>query len=239
MITPIDLKVTLAELKNIAFDQLKTCRIPVGIYLHEADRLYTRLLLDVSQLTQAGMLELMATELWHRKELLRNAELVWQEHANQRQAAMQGWKTAAQEMHAFYTDLLHQMTFAYREDEELLMRLSTLKRKQSHAQVIQGLSNLYVLGKARQEPLTAIGFDMGRLDQAAAMADRLAGVYATANVYRRCENDEKVTRDKAFTLLKEVVDEVRHYGRFVFRNQPGKARAYASQYRREQKLRQQ
>ena len=235
----IDLKIDLTELQALTFDQLKTCRMPVGIYLHEADRLYTRMQLDVSQLTQAGMSELLASELWHHKELLRKAELVWQEHANQRQAAMQAWKTAACEMHAYYTDLLHQMTFAYRGDDALLRRLSTLKRKQSHAQVIQGLSNLYVLGNAHLEPLRTIGFDVNRLDQAAAMADRLAGVYATANTYRQCKNIEKVTRDKAFTLLKEVVDEVRHYGRFVFRSQPEKARAYASQYRREQKLRQQ
>ncbi len=40
-------------------------------------------------------------------------------------------------------------------------------------------------------------------------------------------------RDKAFTLLKEVVDEVYEYGRFVFRNDADHVKVYGSKYKRD------
>ncbi|BAX81145.1 hypothetical protein ALGA_2840 [Labilibaculum antarcticum] len=47
------------------------------------------------------------------------------------------------------------------------------------------------------------------------------------------EDDQLTIRNKAFTLLKECVDEIRSYGQFAFRDDADIAKSYSSKYRRE------
>lgn len=47
------------------------------------------------------------------------------------------------------------------------------------------------------------------------------------------DDEIKVVRDQAYTLLKQVVDEIRKYGRFVFRKDADHARSYSSKYNRD------
>ncbi len=44
----------------------------------------------------------------------------------------------------------------------------------------------------------------------------------------------KSLRDKAFTHLKEAVDEIRAAGKYVFKNDPERFKGYMSQYFRKQ-----
>ena len=46
------------------------------------------------------------------------------------------------------------------------------------------------------------------------------------------DKEVKINRDKAFTLLKKAVDEVRDYGRYIFWRDEARKYGYASDYRR-------
>jgi len=225
---------SLDDLKNLPLNRVKVCTIPIGIYLQEAENLHTRLLIDKPLLEAVGLPADISPILLNRIELLRTAESHWQEHANQREQAMQSWKEAAVVMHAFYRNLLDQMAFAFRKKPELLSRVTHMKQARSHAAIIQNILNLSVLGHAHQQALIAINFDLNLLDQAASMADRNAGLHGKANAFRNGYSEGRKIRDRAYTILKEVVDEVRQYGKFVFRDQPELVRSYASKYKREQ-----
>ncbi|MBS2213403.1 hypothetical protein KEM09_18455 [Carboxylicivirga mesophila] len=61
----------------------------------------------------------------------------------------------------------------------------------------------------------------------------MSGVLSAANGYLYRDDEGKLIRDKAYTLLKEVVDEVRDYGKFAFRNAPEHAKGYSSKYERD------
>ncbi|MBI9065325.1 MAG: hypothetical protein JEZ14_25295 [Marinilabiliaceae bacterium] len=224
----------LDDLKNLPLNQVKVCTIPIGIYLQEAENLHTRLLLDKPSLEAVGLPSDISPILLNRIELLRMAESHWQEHTNQREEVMKAWKEAALVMHAFYRNILDHMAFAFREKPDLLNRLADMKQVRSQAAIIQNLVSLSVLGNAHQQALIAINFDLNLLDQAASMADRNAGLYGKANAYRIGNSEGRKIRDRAYTILKMVVDEVRQYGKFVFRDQPVLVRSYASKYKREQ-----
>jgi len=74
------------------------------------------------------------------------------------------------------------------------------------------------LGRENPEPLTAIGFDLTQLDRAATLADELADLLAEANGDKADPNESKIIRDKAYTYMKALVDEIREAGKYVFRN---------------------
>ena len=89
------------------------------------------------------------------------------------------------------------------------------------------------MGKDNLSPLQAISFDLTLCDKAGKEANRMAGLLAKVNGYIYEDDELKVFRDKAFSLLKEVVDEVRSYGRFVFRKNSDLQKSYTSKYIRE------
>ena len=122
--------------------------------------------------------------------------------------------------------------FAFRRRPDLLGRVREVTDGTGHADMIQDLSDLATLGQAGAEELKAINFDMDRLTQGAALADELAVVLARANGEEADNSDSKELRDSAYAHLKDAVDEVRVTGRYVFRKDRNRARAYASDYKR-------
>ncbi|MFA8436604.1 MAG: hypothetical protein ACEPOZ_19005 [Marinifilaceae bacterium] len=230
-----DLQNLLPEIQNVPKENIKQCDMPVGIYLQEAENLHNRASIDLSQLQLAGMPEVLLEKLLARTGALRTAQANWAELTSQRQKAMDTWKQEAPGMYELRDDIIENMEFAYRMDENLLEKLAEIKEGDSHADAIQDLANLSVLGKHNPEPLTAIHFDVTKCDQAAEVADRMAGLLAAVNGQTYSDDANKLIRDQAYTLLKETVDEVRSYGKFVFRKDHKKALSYASRYNRERK----
>jgi hypothetical protein len=112
----------------------------------------------------------------------------------------------------------------------LLSRVSDIADGSGHADMIQDLNDLAVLGKANSEFLTAIGFDLSLLDTAASVADELADLLATANGDKVEKNASKTIRDKAYTHLKELVDEVRAAGKYLFWRNPNRLKGYTSEF---------
>jgi hypothetical protein len=96
--------------------------------------------------------------------------------------------------------------------------------------MIQYLNDIAVLGRENPDPLTAIGFDLTQLDLAATRADELANLLAEANGDKADPNYSKTIRDKAYTHLKELVDEIREAGKYVFRNNKNRLKGYSSNY---------
>jgi hypothetical protein len=127
-------------------------------------------------------------------------------------------------------ELLHAFRFAYRKDEVLLSRVSAIAAGTGHADMIQDLNDLSVLGKANPDALVSIGFNATQLDTAAKKADAMADLLATANGDKAEQNESKTTRDKAYTYLKEMVDEIREAGKYVFWKNPERYQGYISQY---------
>ncbi len=96
--------------------------------------------------------------------------------------------------------------------------------------MIQDLNDLAVLGKTNPEPLTLINFDVTKLDTAATMADEMAVILAAANGDKQKDSESKTIRDKAYTYLKVVLDEVRETGKYVFWKNQDRYIGYTSQY---------
>jgi hypothetical protein len=165
------------------------------------------------------------------------AQSRWAEKQNKQTEAIAIWKEEAPKAIEFRDTLLDELDFAYRKQPDLQAAVSEIAEGNTNADLVQDLNDLAVLGRNNPEPLLATNFNPDLLPQAAELSDTLAVVLADANGDRSATNDERVLRDQAYTYLKEAVDEVRSYGKFVFRNDAGKLKQYRSKFLRSRYLR--
>ena len=125
-----------------------------------------------------------------------------------------------------------QRRFAFRNEKELLGRVKAISEGRTHADMIQDLNDLCVLGKENSGLLAKINYDMSILDQAAQMADEMADLLATATGEKAFSGETKMIRDRAHTHVKEAVDEIYAFGQYIFRGNDKRLKGYSSHYLR-------
>ncbi len=228
-----DLLDLLPEIKAVPKQLIKQCDMPIGIYLQEAENLHTRASIDLHLLVAVGMTAELLDKLLPRCGALRTAQSNWEELNTVRDDAKETWKLEWPAFMEFRDDLIDHFDFAFRNDEALITKMHAIKAGDTQADAIQDMSNLSVLGKANLVPLEAINFDITLLDKAAEDSDRMGGILAAVNGQMYVADETKIVRDQSFTILKTLVDEIRNYGRFVFRKDADHVKSYSSKHNRD------
>lgn len=212
--------------------QVLTPDMPVDVFNQEAEDLYQVALVDKEQLMARGLSEETIELLPQAAGACRYAEAEWNKERNEKQEAEREWKEKSPDAYELRSDLIHELEFAFVENSDLLSAVDRIKDGNGHADMIQDLVDLSVLGKEQTELLQQTNFDATLLDQAETTADEMSELLARANGTKDENNKAKVLRDKAYTYLKGIVDEVRRYGKFIFRKDDEHAAKYASAYGR-------
>jgi len=223
----------LAEITAIADDQVKIPgSIPVDNYIQEAENLYEWCQEDQVQLTAKGLDWTMVEDMATRSGALCRAQALWTQERNTWEEAERLWREKAPLAYKLRRTLLKDFRFAYRKDEDLIKKVRDIAEGTSHADMIQDLNDLVALGEKNPDQLAAINFDLTLLDQADQTADEIAALYAGAIAERAEYSEAKKVRDKAYTYLKEIVDEIYAYGRYVFSENEARLIGYRSNYLR-------
>lgn len=108
--------------------------------------------------------------------------------------------------------------------------MQAIEAGSGNADLVQDLSDLSVLGDANQPLLQAIQLDLTQLSTAAGLSLEMSTLLATMNGERAETNESKQLRDKAYTYLKEAMDEIREAGKFVFWKDEKRLKGYKSAY---------
>jgi hypothetical protein len=211
-------------------EQIIPPAMPIEVFLQEAENLFLWCADDKEQLSAAGLDWTLVDELPVRSGALRHAESLWYKNRHTHKSAEKEWREKSPTAFDLRSSLLHDLRFAFRNNAGLTGKVRQITGANSHASLIQDLNGLSVLGKSNSGLLTAIGFDMGLLDTAAALSDELADLLARVIAGRATNNTSRITRNKAHTLLKQTVDEIRVCGRYVFWRTPQRSKGYVSHY---------
>ena len=225
---------SLTKIIAVVNKNIKSCSIPYGIFIHEAKKTHKVGSEDFVILSPLGYKQESLDELQVLNGALSVAEMNWETQSTKQKEAQLRWKNDAPSMNESINDLYDTMRFAYRKDERLLLVLNEIRDGDSNADGVMDLGRLGTLGKDNPEPLTAIGFDILRCDTALSESERMANLLAEVNGTMYVDDENKVIRDKAFTLVKILVDELRDYAKFAFRNDPERLKLYTSKYQRDQ-----
>ncbi len=222
-----------AVLEALSMDQVKAPTMPTDVYFQEAEDQYIWVEEDKEALIARGLdWERFVTNLPIRTGAARHAQSLWISERYGQEEAAKEWKTIAPAAYELRNDLLADLRFAYRKREDLLSRVRAIADGSGDADMIQDLSDISALGKANPDELLQINFDMTQLDSITQQADELAILRAKANGATLDNTKAKNMRDRAFTHLKEAMDEIRDTGKYVFRKDPERYKGYISRYKR-------
>ncbi|MCP4137108.1 MAG: hypothetical protein GY754_39430 [bacterium] len=217
----------LEELKSIPRDRVKAPRaIPVGVYVQEAENLYHWCLKDKEILLSKGLNEVLIEDLPKRYMILLKAEGEWAISRKIREGDQERRDEELPAAFKLKNKLQSDFRFAYRNIPELMKTLRH-NGKSTNSGVIQELNDLSVLGKDNPEPLKKIGFDMEQLEKAAETSSVLGLLLAETSIKQTYLKD---IRDRAYTYLKEAVDEIRNTGKYAFQEDKKRQTGYISQY---------
>lgn len=204
--------------------------MPVNIYLQEAEDMARCARIDIAELATINVTEVQIDDLQARIGACREVQSLWVEDQHKANQAEDSWVDIQEKANELKSELIHTFRYAYRKDENLMSAIADIAEGSTNSDTIQDLNDLSVLGKGNTDALTAINFDLTKLDTAADIAVNGADALAVANGSRQRGSDTKVLRDKAYTYLKESVDDIRAAGKFIFRNEPKKLKGYTSKY---------
>lgn len=204
--------------------------MPVDVFLQEAENLYQWSLMDVGPLSAIGIGPEVVNEIPVRAGACREAQSRWFKDRNSQLEAQRQWAEQSPQAYALRDELLHTFRYAYRNDAALLARVAGIAEGATHADMIQDLNDLAVLGNNNPALLQAIGFDLGKLTLAAETSDAMANLLALANGDRASQSETKKIRDKAYVYLKESVDQVREAGKYLFWKNENRYKGYVSKF---------
>ena len=234
MSSTTDYNELLPEIQAIAPENVSTPNMPVGVFVQEAEDLFHWSETDQAALVNAGITVEMIFTLPARSGACREAQSLWMKERNTRQEAEQNWKLAAPQAFGLRDELLHSFRYAFRKDQGLLGRVDEIALGDTNADMVQDLNDLSVLGKAHLNLVTLVGVTPEMLDRAGNMADQIGDLLGATNGERDTVSEAMIIRDKAFTFLKETVDELRNCGKYIFWRNADRLKGYNSEYWKQQ-----
>lgn len=222
----------LADIEALMLDEMKSPNMPVAVYVQESEDLCKWCAADKDKLEAAGLVWTIVDDIPVLAGALRETESLWFNERFSREEAQKQWIELSPLAFDLRDQLVHDFHFAFRNDDVLSSRVSEIAEGGSNTDMIQDLNDLSVLGKDNTTLLQAIGFDLTQLDTAAAKADEMAELLSQATTNRADNSAARIIRDKAYTLLKRAVDEVRTVGQYIFWRDEIRLKGYVSQYNR-------
>lgn len=221
-----DFQLWKEQIENLTPHEVKPPNQAVDEFVASTEALAIEANKDREVLTTAGMDPSLIDNLVTLSGALRYCEAQWKSEYLNRIEAQQEWQEKSPMAYEFKKDLLHHFSFAYRKDANIQKKVMRIREGTSHADMVQDLIELAVLGEKYPEPLTAINFDLDQLQAARRLSHSMSELLAAANGSLDESNGTKQLRDKAFTLLYRTDSAVREYGRYVFWKDEDKRKRY-------------
>jgi len=225
-----DYAAKIAEIEVIPEAQMKSPNMPVDVFLQEVENTVKWVQDDKDKLIATGLDWTLVDDLPVRAGALREAQSLWFKVRFAREDAQKEWNEKSPDAYDLRNTLLHVFRFAFRNEADLTSRINAIAEGSGNADMIQDLNDLALLGKGHTDLLTAVGFDLTLLDTAAATSAEMAALLSQSTTDRKKENVNRIIRDKAYTYVKQALDEVRACGQFVFWRDDARSKGYVSQY---------
>jgi len=186
---------------------------------------------DMDALIGAGLDMTLIDELPTLSGAVRYCQAVWMSEFNAQQEAQKDWLEESPKAYALRDDILHHFSFAYRNEPKIKTKLSRIKDGTTHADMIQDLIELAVLGDKNPEPLSKINFDVTLTQQARTTSHNMAELLALSNGSKDETSASKILRDKAYTILMNHMSTIREYGKYVFWKDENRKEKYFANYK--------
>lgn len=226
---------TMEDLVNeIPKEEVVKPTIPVDIVIKEAGELHAYATEDKEVLVAKGLTEEMIADLGLRSRFLLAKQNNWVAVYQSSLTSTQEWSKKIEEGRLLQRELHHDFQFAFRKNSKALQVLQVTLDGDRDSDTIVDLGSYPQIAKQYPSELEAIKFDNNKLVRSKALAEELLVLQEKVDgVKNSADRPEKDLRDRAYTYLKQLVDEIRAYGKYAFWDNEEKQRRYASEYARQ------
>jgi len=206
---------TIEELvRKITVNQIVSPTIPVDISVGEAGQLHQYVSEDKPELLAKGLSEDLIEQLIPRAKFLQNKQSEWTAVYQSALSNTQEWEEKIEEGRLLQRELKNDFQFAYRKHPAILKKLNQILDGSGNMDLIQDLSDYPVFAQQHPEPLEAILFDTAKTERAKQVSLELTDLMNKVDGVKNSKNrPEKLMRDRAYIYLKQLVDEIRAYGK--------------------------
>ncbi len=223
-----DFELWQEAIENLPLENVKLPNQPIDDFVASTETLAVEAAKDRDALVGAGMDGTLIDELVSLSGALRHCQALWMSEYRARQEAQKEWQEQSPGAYDLRDEMLHHFAFAYRENDDLMSKVSRIREGASNADMVQDLIELAVLGEKNPDELTAINFEVSKLQEARELSHSMAELLAANNGVAGDSSANKLLRDKAFTLLFEKARMIREYGQYVFwKDEDRRKRYYA------------
>ena len=230
MITRADYEKEKSAIEAIDIKDILVPNMPINIFIDEALDLHECGNRDKNLLTAEGLIDEAINSIPTRANALRYLQSVWMKNYDSTNKNMAEWVQMRDEGKELKSIIMHAFRFAYRNNSDVIKKIRRIDEGSSNADTVQDLHDLGILGKEYPEELSQTSFDITNLDRAIDLSVKMGKALAKSNDDSAEDVNHKVLRDKAYTHLKTVVEEIRTVGKYVFWRNPDKLDDYSSEY---------
>ncbi len=220
------------KIKAIDDNDVAPLYMPSENLSSEGQTLYHWAMEDKDNLIKRGITLEQINDLHNGSEALLTAEAIWRHKLESTREYSKKWSTELPDALSLRDEAIVTFRYAFRKDDDLLASIEDINSGSTQPDLVSDLHELHLLGTKHINKLKAIGAEeeiLSRLnDKGKSMADLLANITGE----RMKKDESKVIRDKAFTYLKNAIDEVRACGKFAFRKDLNRLKGYRSKYNR-------
>ena len=218
---------------EIPEDKIVLPTIPAAICIGEAGKLHQYAMEDKEELLAKGLSEDLINDLTPRAKFLQDKQSEWTAVYQKALTNTKEWSVKINEASQLQRELKHDFQFAFRNHPEILKTLKNILGGNGNMDLIQDMSDYPAFAKQHPDPLKAINFNTAKIDRASQLSQELLDLLNKVDGVKNSKNrPEKQLRDRAYTYLKQLVDEIRTYGKYTYWNNEEKLKRYSSEYQR-------
>lgn len=218
---------------EIPVEQIVQPTIPIKVAIREAGNLQRDATEDKEALIAKGLAPEKIEELAIRADFLSDKQTLWIRKYETSTNNTKEWEALEEEASKLQRELKHDFQFALRNNKEALRKLKNITKGNDSADLAQDMGDYAGFGLDYPEELGAINFDNNKLTRADELSHKLNNLVRVVDgAHRSKKHPEKQMRDRAYTYLKLLVDDIRAYGKYAFWDDEEMQKRYSSEYQR-------
>ena len=208
-----DFERLLQKLRECPSDKVREPDRPVAIILSEAYALACVAAKYRAELERVGLDPAIIDEIEPCANTLRVAETAWTTTREKELAAVV--IAAITQAYTFRSDIVSASRYALRKNDAAQATISHIQEGEGVADLCQDLVDLAAVVETHRDAFEKIDFDFAKVAHARALADEIQKGQGEV-VVEKASNETRDVRNRAFTYLDDVVDEVRSAGLYAF-----------------------
>ncbi|PKQ60463.1 hypothetical protein BZG02_19090 [Labilibaculum filiforme] len=225
----------LTNIQNIALKDIITPTIPIAIYLQEIENIAVWATDDLTALNKVGITANHIKDLKDRINACRSFQTEWLKLKNIKPTKQKECEELRHVASKQRDELVFIYRYAFRNNIAALKEIKAINKKNTTAELVATLANLIRIGRTYPELLEKISFDFTQLDKGKELGYKLQGQHSDFVTTTPEKDKIKYLRDKSYTHLKHLADDIKNAGKFVFAKNKERLKGYEIAYYKKKK----